>query len=62
MNDIMVKCVNAHDKCYEGGNCPYCEPVFPLRHLNGKFASPNRIFLKQVSEKYSEELTRLSNR
>lgn len=19
-------CVNAHDRCYEGGPCPYCEP------------------------------------
>jgi hypothetical protein len=18
-------CVNAHDRCYEGGTCPYCE-------------------------------------
>lgn len=21
-----VRCVNAHDRCYEGGPCPYCEP------------------------------------
>jgi hypothetical protein len=21
-----VRCVNAHDRCYEGGSCPYCEP------------------------------------
>ena len=19
------RCVNAHDRCYEGGPCPYCE-------------------------------------
>lgn len=21
-----VRCVNAHDRCYEGGPCPLCEP------------------------------------
>ena len=20
-------CVNAHDRCYEGGPCPWCEPA-----------------------------------
>lgn len=22
----QIVCVNAHDRCYEGGPCPYCEP------------------------------------
>lgn len=34
---LMVECVNAHDKCYEGGECPYCEPVVPLRNTDGTF-------------------------
>lgn len=34
---IMVECVNAHDKCYEGGECSYCEPVVPLRNTDGTF-------------------------
>lgn len=40
---VRVKCVNAHDRC-DGGPCPYCEPVFPLRDdKTGKFVSSRRI-------------------
>lgn len=30
-------CVNAHDRCYEGGPCPYCEPreVYPTPTPSG---------------------------
>jgi len=24
---MRVICVNAHDRCYLGGPCPYCEPT-----------------------------------
>lgn len=33
-----VKCVNAHDRCYEGGPCPYCE-VTAYRDAQGQFAA-----------------------
>jgi hypothetical protein len=35
--NLMVKCVNSHDLCYQGGPCPYCEPVYPFRDESGKF-------------------------
>ena len=43
-DDLMVECVNAHDRCYggAGGPCPWCEPTFPLRSKDGKFASPTK--------------------
>jgi hypothetical protein len=34
---LKVRCVNAHDRC-DGGPCPYCEPVHPLRGEDGRFA------------------------
>lgn len=37
-----LKCVNAHDRCFEGGTCPYCE-VTAWRDAQGKFiTSPYR--------------------
>lgn len=38
---LMVRCVNAHDRCYGGASapCPYCEPVEPFRREDGTFAS-----------------------
>ena len=24
---VRMACVNAHDRCYLGGPCPWCEPV-----------------------------------
>jgi hypothetical protein len=24
---VKLVCVNAHDRCYLGGPCPYCEPA-----------------------------------
>ena len=38
--DLMTECVNAHDRC-DGGPCPYCEPVKPLRDVSGKFVGPD---------------------
>lgn len=35
---LIVKCVNAHDRCEGTISCPYCEPVFPLRTEDGRFA------------------------
>jgi len=32
-----VKCVNAHDRCFEGGPCPLCE-VVRYRDEQGRFA------------------------
>jgi len=32
------KCVNAHDLCWQGGLCPYCEVVCH-RDAHGRFAS-----------------------
>jgi hypothetical protein len=29
MAGVEVRCVNAHDRCHEGGSCPYCEPADP---------------------------------
>ena len=26
-----LACVNAHDRCHEGGPCPYCEPLTKAR-------------------------------
>jgi hypothetical protein len=41
---VMVKCVNAHDRCFGGTSepCPYCEPVEPPRHEDGKFAGSGK--------------------
>lgn len=33
-----MKCVNAHDLCWQGGPCPYCEVVCYRDEL-GRFAS-----------------------
>lgn len=40
MPALIVKCVNSHDRCYggDGKPCPYCEPIIPLRYVDGKFA------------------------
>ena len=38
-NKLMVECVNAHQFCRDGHECPYCEPVRPLRYEDGTFAS-----------------------
>lgn len=35
--DKEIKCVNAHDRCYEGGPCPLCELV-RYRDAAGRFA------------------------
>ena len=38
-DDLIRKCVNSHDKCFECNNdCPYCEIVLPKRKKNGRFA------------------------
>ena len=57
--DLMMKCVNAHAKCSEGGPCPYCEPVVPLRYKDGSFAktAPDR---KADTNKNTGELVCLS--
>ena len=34
-----TRCVSAHDRCYYGGPCPYCE-VICHRDDNGRFARP----------------------
>ena len=39
MPALMLKCVNAHDRCEGSQPCPWCEPVMPLRDEDGKFAS-----------------------
>ena len=26
---VRLVCVNAHDLCFQGGPCPYCEPAKP---------------------------------
>ena len=36
--ELMVECVNAHDRCFMGGPCPYCEYVLPMRDTRGRFA------------------------
>ena len=28
---VSLVCVNAHDRCYLGGPCPWCEPKSSLR-------------------------------
>ena len=33
-------CVNAHDRCYEGGPCPYCEPK-PRKPSLGQMLAQN---------------------
>lgn len=33
-----TKCVNAHDRCFLGGPCPYCE-ITGYRDEHGRFAS-----------------------
>ena len=35
-----LRCVNAHDLCWQGGPCPYCEVVCH-RDAHGRFASAN---------------------
>lgn len=37
---LMVRCVRAHERCDYSFNadCPYCEPVIPLRYEDGTFA------------------------
>ena len=35
---LKTRCANAHDRC-DGGPCPYCEPVAPIRFENGRFAA-----------------------
>ena len=35
-----TRCVNAHDLCWQGGPCPYCEVVCH-RDAQGRFASAN---------------------
>jgi len=34
-----TKCVNAHDRCFMGGPCPYCE-VICHRDAQGRFTTP----------------------
>ena len=36
---VEVKCVNAHDVCYEGGPCPLCE-VVRYRDAQGRSVKP----------------------
>ena len=36
---VEVKCVNAHDRCFEGGPCPLCE-VVRYRDEQGRFVKP----------------------
>lgn len=40
MPELLMKCVNAHERCHggAGGPCPYCEPITPLRTVDGRFA------------------------
>jgi hypothetical protein len=37
---LLVKCVNAHDRCFNGAGapCPLCEPKLPLRYEDGRYA------------------------
>ena len=46
---LRVECVNAHDRCYLGGTCLFCEPVVPLRTNDGKFAAANAHHAAQVA-------------
>jgi hypothetical protein len=39
MTELEVRCVNAHDRCFEGGPCPLCELV-RYRDEQGRFAKP----------------------
>ena len=39
MTAPVTRCVNAHDRCYLGGPCPYCEPIQPMRDTQGRFVS-----------------------
>jgi hypothetical protein len=39
VSEAEVKCVNAHDRCFEGGPCPLCESV-RYRDEQGRFAKP----------------------
>jgi hypothetical protein len=32
-----TRCVNAHDLCWQGGPCPYCE-IICYRDAQGRFA------------------------
>lgn len=49
--NLLTKCVNAHDLCYQGGPCPYCEPIVPLRTEDGRFAT-----VKMTKDQMLEDL------
>lgn len=40
MTEPDLKCVNAHDRCFEGSPCPLCEAVC-FRDEQGRFAKPD---------------------
>lgn len=52
---VRMKCVNAHDRCYDGsgGPCDYCEPVY----LHELAAEARR----RKKEKQERETRRVSN-
>jgi hypothetical protein len=35
--EAVTQCVNAHDLCWQGGPCPYCE-ITGYRDARGRFA------------------------
>lgn len=36
--ELMTECVGAHEFCGSMTSCPLCEPVYPLRYEDGRFA------------------------
>lgn len=56
---LKLKCINAHDLCYQGPPCLYCEPVYPPRYENGRFAPyKTKEILEDTANKYEDVLRR----
>ena len=50
MNEPDLKCVNAHDRCFEGGPCPLCEVVPPARKDHRADAAADAFYVEEADQ------------